>query len=66
MLNSKKYIKFNQVTVYFPGNELWYDIWTGEKLDVHGEVNVAAPYDKIPVYQKGGTIIPRLTSSNLL
>jgi len=48
-----------KVTVYFPGSELWYDIWTGEKYDVHGEVNVVAPYDKIPVFQKGGTIIPR-------
>jgi len=48
-----------QVTVYFPGNELWYDIWNHEKTEAHGDVNVAAPYDKIPVFQKGGTIIPR-------
>ena len=28
-------------------------------VQVRGEVNIAAPYDKMPVFQKGGTIIPR-------
>lgn len=48
-----------QVSVYFPGNEIWYDIWTNQGTEVRGEVNIAAPYDKMPVFQKGGTIIPR-------
>jgi alpha 1,3-glucosidase len=48
-----------KVTMYFPGDELWYDIWNGDKFDVHGEMNFAAPYDKIPVFQRGGTIVPR-------
>eukprot|EP00088_Acartia_fossae_P032112 TRINITY_DN3291_c0_g1_i2.p1 TRINITY_DN3291_c0_g1~~TRINITY_DN3291_c0_g1_i2.p1 ORF type:complete len:896 (-),score=202.34 TRINITY_DN3291_c0_g1_i2:157-2844(-) len=48
-----------ELSVYFPGNELWYDIVTNEKLDVSGELNIKAGYDKVPVYQRGGTIIPR-------
>lgn len=48
-----------QVNVYFPGSTLWYDYWSHEKLDVSGSMNYAAPYDKIPVFQRGGTIIPR-------
>lgn len=47
------------VSVYFPGNGLWYDIWTSEKLDYSGAQNIAAPYDKVPVYQRGGSIIPK-------
>lgn len=48
-----------QVSVYFPGSEVWYDIWTHQKFDVAGEVTIQAPYEKIPVFQRGGTIIPR-------
>jgi len=48
-----------QVDVYFPGSTFWYDVWTHEKLDVSGSMSVAAPYDKIPVFQRGGTIVPR-------
>jgi alpha 1,3-glucosidase len=47
------------VTVYFPGPGPWYDVWSHEKLELQGEHNYAAPYDKIPVFQRGGTIIPR-------
>jgi len=45
--------------VYFPGGDLWYDVWTSEKLDYSGAQNIAAPYDKVPVFQRGGTIIPK-------
>merc|ERR1712034_269780 len=36
-----------------------YDIWSHQKLDVSGSMNYAAPYEKIPVFQRGGTIIPK-------
>jgi len=48
-----------QVSVYFPGSGPWYDYWTQEKLDVSGTVSVAAPYEKVPVFQRAGTIVPR-------
>ncbi|XP_054713957.1 LOW QUALITY PROTEIN: neutral alpha-glucosidase AB-like [Uloborus diversus] len=48
------------VNVYFPGtNEVWYDIITHEKYDGGQSVSVSAPLSKIPVYQRGGTIIPK-------
>lgn len=28
------------VSVYFPGNEVWYDFWTNQKYDVTGELNI--------------------------
>jgi len=48
-----------QVNVYFPGSTLWYDMWSNEKLDVSGNMMYAAPFDKIPVFQRGGSIIPK-------
>ncbi|KAK7471500.1 hypothetical protein BaRGS_00035839 [Batillaria attramentaria] len=46
--------------VYFPGtNQLWYDIETYETYKGPAEINVPAPLSKIPVYQRGGSIIPR-------
>ncbi|XP_070181942.1 neutral alpha-glucosidase AB-like isoform X2 [Littorina saxatilis] len=46
--------------VYFPGaGEVWYDVETYQTYKGQQEVNVQAPLSKIPVYQKGGTIIPR-------
>ena len=46
------------VDVYFPGDTVWYDHWTHERLEVKGVKNIAAPYDKVPVFQRGGSIIP--------
>jgi len=48
-----------QVNVYFPGTSLWYDIWNNDKLDVSGSMTYSAPYEKIPVFQRGGSIIPK-------
>ncbi|XP_025103603.1 neutral alpha-glucosidase AB-like isoform X3 [Pomacea canaliculata] len=46
--------------VYFPGaDELWYDVDTWQVYKGQQEVNVPAPLSKIPVYQRGGYIIPR-------
>lgn len=49
-----------QETIYLPGeNEFWYDAWTGNQLEHHGELTVPVHPDRIPVYQRGGTIIPK-------
>eukprot|EP00093_Oithona_nana_P001923 01923.XXX_16815_20980_1 [CDS] Oithona nana genome sequencing. len=46
--------------VYLPGpNQYWYDIFTGEQLDHHGDISVPVHPDRIPIYQKGGSIIPK-------
>jgi len=47
------------VSVLFPGQEVWYDVSTSEKLQLSGVHTVQAPYEKVPVYQRGGTIIPK-------
>jgi len=47
-------------SVYFPGSgELWYDIWSESVIKGAKRQTVAAPLESIPVYQRGGSIIPR-------
>ena len=36
-----------------------YDIFTGDQLEHHGEVSVPTHPDRIPVYQRGGSITPK-------
>lgn len=51
--------------VLFPLADTWYDVDTMQRIEVSGNTNSAASMivdsdiDKIPVYQRGGSIIPR-------
>lgn len=45
--------------MYFPGSEPWYDNWEYKVYRGPGAQTVRAPLDKIPVFQRGGSIIPR-------
>jgi len=49
----------SELSVYFPGSEPWYDIETTERVQGPGAKKVKAPIDKIPVFQRGGSIVPR-------
>ena len=37
---------------------IWYNFWTGERLHGGQHVTVAAPIDTIPVFVRGGSILP--------
>ncbi|XP_077537623.1 neutral alpha-glucosidase AB-like isoform X3 [Haemaphysalis longicornis] len=48
------------VSVYFPGeNEIWYDVETWDKFEGLSTVSIPVTLSKIPVFQRGGTIIPK-------
>eukprot|EP01043_Picozoa_sp_COSAG02_P017594 COSAG02_NODE_800_length_17049_cov_14.510737_12_plen_980_part_00 len=49
------------VSVYFPGGKAqqWYDVSTTQPTDGGQRVTVPTPLEKIPVYQRGGSIIPK-------
>eukprot|EP00096_Caligus_rogercresseyi_P013303 TRINITY_DN597_c0_g1_i1.p1 TRINITY_DN597_c0_g1~~TRINITY_DN597_c0_g1_i1.p1 ORF type:complete len:902 (+),score=300.42 TRINITY_DN597_c0_g1_i1:94-2799(+) len=49
----------SSVDVYFPPNSIWYDIFTHKPTSAHGNINVPVTMDSIPVYQRGGSIIPK-------
>ena len=43
--------------VYLPRGT-WYDFWTGRRLAGGRTVQADAPYDRIPVYVRAGSILP--------
>ncbi len=47
--------------VYFPGgpSQFWYDIATFERVRGGSVLSVTVSPDRIPVYQRGGTIVPK-------
>ncbi|GGZ38816.1 alpha-xylosidase [Echinicola pacifica] len=58
MINPIYQYKARSREVFFPDHTLWYDLLTGEKIEGGKTIEVAAPYDKIPIYVKAGSIIP--------
>ena len=44
-------------SVYLP-NDVWYDYWTGERLVGGTQVLAEAPPEFIPLYVRGGAILP--------
>lgn len=36
----------------------WYDFWTGRALEGGQRIDAPAPYESIPLYVKGGSIVP--------
>ena len=43
--------------VYLPEGETWYDFWTGKQV-ASGWQDAQTPFERIPVYVRGGSIIP--------
>ena len=43
--------------VYLP-KAMWYDFWTGHTADHGGMVETAAPLGRIPLFVRGGSIVP--------
>lgn len=51
--------KARQREVYFPKDNCWYDLHTGALASRGGEtITAQAPYESIPVYVRGGSIVP--------
>lgn len=44
--------------VYFPKGEVWYDFYTGNAVKGGQLINVDAPYERIPLFVRGGSIVP--------
>jgi alpha-D-xyloside xylohydrolase len=48
----------NSRSVYLPQAPAWYDFWTGKRLSGIESVEVAAPLERIPLFVRGGSIVP--------
>jgi len=44
--------------VYLPVNTIWYDFWTNKRTEGGQTISKETPMDIIPLYVKGGVIIP--------
>lgn len=44
--------------VYFPAGETWYDFYTGKAIKGGQTLKVDAPYEKMPLFVRGGSIVP--------
>ncbi len=50
--------------VYLPSlNERWFNYYTGEEQILLGQINVTADYDYLPLFLRGGIILPRQQSA---
>ncbi len=45
-------------SVYLPAGSLWYDFYTGAAVDGGRDIDAPAPYGQMPLYVRGGSIIP--------
>jgi alpha-D-xyloside xylohydrolase len=45
-------------SVYLPKAAGWYDFWTGARLDGGRRLDVAAPYESMPLHVRAGAIVP--------
>lgn len=44
--------------VYLPSGQGWFDLYSGKFYNGGQEIKADAPYEKMPVYVKEGTILP--------
>ena len=44
--------------VYFPKSEGWYDFYTGKYQEGGLKAEVKAPYERVPLYVRAGSIVP--------
>jgi alpha-D-xyloside xylohydrolase len=44
--------------VYLPAGSLWYDFWTGKQTTGGDTIAAEAPYDRIPLFIRAGSVVP--------
>jgi alpha-glucosidase (family GH31 glycosyl hydrolase) len=49
--------------VYLPSTERWFNYYTGEEITKYGLITEQAPRDHLPLYLRGGSIIPHQQSA---
>jgi alpha-D-xyloside xylohydrolase len=52
------YYKAKTREVYLPANTSWFDFYTGQQYEGGKTITANAPYERMPIYVKAGSIIP--------
>jgi alpha-D-xyloside xylohydrolase len=50
--------KSRERSVYFPAGCEWYDFYTGKQISSGQKLTVPAPYERMPLFVKSGSVIP--------
>jgi len=50
--------KAREREIYFPAACGWYDFYTGKFINAGQKIKVDAPYERLPLYVREGTILP--------
>jgi alpha-D-xyloside xylohydrolase len=50
--------KARRRSVYLPAGATWYDFWTGAAVSGGQAIDAAAPYDRLPLHVRAGSIVP--------
>lgn len=50
--------KARQRSVYLPAGTRWFDLYTGRSFEGGTSITAAAPYERIPVFVRAGSIVP--------
>ncbi len=50
--------KARQRKVYLPAGASWYDFYTGKRLNGGQAIDAAAPYERLPLFVRAGSIVP--------
>ena len=58
LINPVLQYKATSRELYLPNTNAWYDLYTGKYFDGGRRINADAPYEKMPVMVKEGSIIP--------
>jgi alpha-D-xyloside xylohydrolase len=58
LINPVYTYKATQWSVYLPAGQGWYDLYSGKYFDGAQKINADAPYERMPVFVKEGSIIP--------
>jgi len=58
LINPVSTFKDRKRAVYLPSGQGWYDLYTGKYFKGGEDISAAAPYERMPVFVKEGSIIP--------
>ena len=58
MINPVYAYQLRERKVYLPKGTGWYDLYSGKYFEGGQSINAAAPYERMPIFVKQGSIIP--------
>ncbi len=58
LINPVYKYKARSRSVYLPESKGWYDLYSGKYLEGGQTINASAPYSRMPIFVKAGSILP--------